>query len=1233
MRQKIAVVGLVTAVLAASGGLVLGGAASASAATSFSTPCFTSPNMSVAGTYTVPATGVSEVRAVLRGQDGAAGTNFGTGINITGRPQDPKTGGGKGSTMVVELTVTPGQVLTVGSLTGGAAGNAELGLLRLDGRGVYMAAGGGKGGDAQFVTTTGADGCQHALAVAAGGGGGSGKLAAGGNADAGSGATAGQDGGSNMAVDGGGGGAGSASMGGNPGAKGHDPGFCHDGENGSWGSFLAGGQGGNASARVLTITSCLFPAHSAGGGGAGYYFGGGGASAYASGNDTDGAVYSPGAGGGGSSFVDPSVRNISQTAVATTGPPIAAPVYNTSTTVTSTPNPSYAGGSVTVTSRTTVAGTATPAALGNVQILRGSTVLATVPVGSNGEASWTTTSLPAGDIGLTASYLSSESPSVAYRASRSDGALTQVVHDCAPTPSFIDQPVNISGTKDSAVYLGATVSVSPLFEGVPTMRWQTSADGATNWTDASGTSAVQTTDVAAGTGRATMSYNITGALGVRWYRAIASTCGGSVTSAKASLTVRGIAFDLTTLPAKTFGSPAFDVASYAAASTVTVGFASATPDACSVVGSVVTVLSAGTCTITASESGTSGYPTAPEVSSSFSTAKKVLTVVAAASPASQPYGTATAPTVSCTSNGFLGGDTFVTPPTGRTGGYVYDSDGVSIFRQITIRSTTSQGSYVTHCSGGDPGTDYSIGKYTDGTFKITAPPPPPLKITANDESSTYGATPPALTAAYSVEVPASSLTGTLACWAYASSDTGYESPLTLSETTPAGAYTVHCGGLTSSTHTLSWADGRLTVRPAPVTVTASSPATQAFGATSAPTVTCSSTGFIGTDGFVTAPTGAVLDSSGEPVVIGSDTGLGAYTTACAGGDPGSNYTVDAYVTGTFSIEDRTAPVVTVPDDRTIEATGPTGAATSFGASAVDAVDGSTSVVCDPVSGSTFALGTQTVTCSSSDAVGNAGSASFSVTVKDTLAPDTGLTSSAPASPTKQTTAGFTFSGTDLVGVTGYDCSLDGAVFASCLSPKSFSSLAEGGHTFQVRARDAAGNVDQTPATRTWVIDTIAPVVTVSDLTVDATSPAGATVPFTATAADINPSRPAVTCTRTSGSTFAIGSTTVTCSATDAAGNTGSAKFTVVVKGGGTQLTELQNEVNKLTAVDSSTLKNLTSILANAQKAVAKKDLPSACDKLASFVSQVRAQSGKTIPASTADVLITDARRIMAVLGC
>ncbi len=69
--------------------------------------------------------------------------------------------------------------------------------------------------------------------------------------------------------------------------------------------------------------------------------------------------------------------------------------------------------------------------------------------------------------------------------------------------------------------------------------------------------------------------------------------------------------------------------------------------------------------------------------------------------------------------------------------------------------------------------------------------------------------------------------------------------------------------------------------------------------------------------------------------------------------------------------------------------------------------------------------------------------------------------------TASNAATFTFSGTDDVGVTSFECRLDAGAYTPCTSPANHSALAVGSHQFQVRAKDAAGNTDATPATWDW----------------------------------------------------------------------------------------------------------------------------------------------------------------------
>jgi excalibur calcium-binding domain-containing protein len=84
---------------------------------------------------------------------------------------------------------------------------------------------------------------------------------------------------------------------------------------------------------------------------------------------------------------------------------------------------------------------------------------------------------------------------------------------------------------------------------------------------------------------------------------------------------------------------------------------------------------------------------------------------------------------------------------------------------------------------------------------------------------------------------------------------------------------------------------------------------------------------------------------------------------------------------------------------------------------------------------------------------------------DVTPPNTMIT----AHPSGSTTsAGALFSFTSTEAGSTFTCTLDG-VGAVCTSPKTYSRLAVGSHTFTVAARDTAGNTDPTPASFSWAI--------------------------------------------------------------------------------------------------------------------------------------------------------------------
>jgi hypothetical protein len=109
-------------------------------------------------------------------------------------------------------------------------------------------------------------------------------------------------------------------------------------------------------------------------------------------------------------------------------------------------------------------------------------------------------------------------------------------------------------------------------------------------------------------------------------------------------------------------------------------------------------------------------------------------------------------------------------------------------------------------------------------------------------------------------------------------------------------------------------------------------------------------------------------------------------------------------------------------------------------------------------------GTQSVDSSEPDpgAVGQRATsrATPSGAPEDTTPPKTSLSEEFPA----RDAATFSFSANERAT---FACSLDGAAYVPCDSPTSYSDLDPGWHTFAVRATDAAGNVDPSPAETRW----------------------------------------------------------------------------------------------------------------------------------------------------------------------
>ena len=276
--------------------------------------------------------------------------------------------------------------------------------------------------------------------------------------------------------------------------------------------------------------------------------------------------------------------------------------------------------------------------------------------------------------------------------------------------------------------------------------------------------------------------------------------------------------------------------------------------------------------------------------------------------------------------------------------------------------------------------------------------------------------------------------------------------------------------------------------------------------------------------------GSAVYASGDGFPVGTT------TLSCSATDKAGN-------TGTSDlfdvvVSDTTAPEVSTPANILV---GNDAATVVYeDATATDLVDGTIAASCLPASGTKFALGTTTVTCSATDKAGNKGTATFTVEVQDVTKPVVTVPANRTVEATGPTGAAATWD-----AATAED-DVDGPVGVTCgRTPGEIFPI--GTTTVTCTAADKAGNTGDNSFTVT-VKDTTAPKVIVpAGITKEATSAAGATATFSASAEDLVDGSVFTECTPAPGSTFGLGATTVICEATDAAGNTASGSFTVSVK--------------------------------------------------------------------------------------
>ena len=390
--------------------------------------------------------------------------------------------------------------------------------------------------------------------------------------------------------------------------------------------------------------------------------------------------------------------------------------------------------------------------------------------------------------------------------------------------------------------------------------------------------------------------------------------------------------------------------------------------------------------------------------------------------------------------------------------------------------------------------------------------------------------PPALSLPASFAVVATEPTGADVEWTATAAD-AVDGPVPVTCTPPPGTFPI---GTTSVTCSASDRAGNSASGSFDVTVTTEDLAPPVL---SIPTgVTAEATSPSGAD--VTWVATAADDVDGDtPVECTPAPGVfpvGVTTVACSATDAAGNT-----ANGTFdvSVVDTTAPTLTLPSEVTAAASSPAGAAVTWLATATDLVGGDLPVTCDPAPGQ-FPVGTTPVSCSVTDAAGNAASGTFDVTVEfiDDAPPTLGLPTGITAEATGPDGASVTWTATATDAI-------DGALTPICTAVPGTFPL--GTTPVSCSATDSAGNT-ATGSFDVGVVDTTAPTLTLpSDITAVAPGESGAQVTWSASASDLVDGSVTVTCDPAPGQ-FAVGLTEVSCSATDTAGNTASGTFTVTV---------------------------------------------------------------------------------------
>lgn len=273
---------------------------------------------------------------------------------------------------------------------------------------------------------------------------------------------------------------------------------------------------------------------------------------------------------------------------------------------------------------------------------------------------------------------------------------------------------------------------------------------------------------------------------------------------------------------------------------------------------------------------------------------------------------------------------------------------------------------------------------------------------------------------------------------------------------------------------------------------------------------------------------------------------------------------------------------------------------------------------------TYPKGVTTITWTATDIEGLKSSAAQTVTVSDKQKPSV----TAPASVSTGNNPGLASAAVAVGSASAEDNCPNVTVSGARSDGGALAAVYPVGMiTITWTATDASGN--SASATQTITVrDVEAPTISVpADFGVNATSPNGAVVTFAVTAAD-NVGVTALSCDHNSGTIFPTGYTSITCIASDAAGNSTSKTFGVEVVGAQQQMGDLIQYVLSLGLPNGTT----NPLVNQLRAAVRDGSDPQACKKMNDFISMVFKKGGDISGASVM-YMNTEAKRIEKVMGC